>query len=363
VLSVRRSLHIGREVDVRGVCDLKIPPLAVGMTSYACSDNLPTMATGKEAQQLEIRRLGKSEIKPTALGLGGGHLGWEHLSERNSIDTIHHAIDLGINFIDTAPAYGLSEERIGKALKGEWRERAYLQTKVGSHPDYLRDWSKEATTWSLENSFKLLRVDYVDSVLIHGPRHDIEAPLDECFGVMKDWKDKGRIGAIGVAVRQPEFHKRAIEEGADIILSFLNYTLVDQTYAEEAIPFAIENDVGVIIGSPLANGLFAGPEPIQTDETRTHGEDGKLVPAAAGSHLDPAAFPPAHAIWKWCIDTDVNIRTLALQFALHAPVKGNGIVLTGASNPTEIEETYNDAITTIPDDVWDTFGAEFGVKV
>jgi len=312
--------------------------------------------------ELETRRLGRSGMKVKALGLGGGHLGWPHLSDGNSIATIRRAIELGINFVDTAPAYGLSEERIGKALADGWRDKVYLQTKVGSHPKFMRDWSKKATNWSLENSFKLLQVDYVDSVLIHGPRHDIKKPLDECFGVMLEWKDKGRIGAIGVAVRQPEFHKRAIEAGADIILSFLNYTLLNQTYAKESIPTAIENDVGVIIGSPLGNGLLAGPEPIQKEEG-LHDDDGKIIPAALGSYLDPSVFPKAHAIWEWCRDHDVNIRNLAMQFAMHAPVKGNGIVLTGAANPTEIEETYQDATTPVPEQIWQKYESEFGVRV
>ena len=160
---------------------------------------------------LEVRRLGRSEMKPKALGLGGGHLGWPEQSDENAIATVRRAIERGINFVDTSPDYGFSEQRIGMALADGWRDKVYLQTKVGSHPKYLRDWSKEATSWSLENSFKLLQTDYVDSVLIHGPRFDIEEPLGECLEVMVDWKERGRIGAVGVGVRQPEFHKRAIK--------------------------------------------------------------------------------------------------------------------------------------------------------
>ena len=311
---------------------------------------------------LETRRLGRSEMKVKALGLGGGHLAGPEQSDDVAIALIRGAIERGINFVDTSPDYGLSERRIGMALAGGWRDRTYLQTKVGSHPKYMRDWSKKATAWSLENSFKTLQVDYVDSVLIHGPRHDIEAPLGECFEVMLDWKDKGRIGAVGVGVRQPEFHQRAIAAGADIVLSFLNYTLLDQALAEETIPFAIEHDVGVIIGSPLANSLLAGPEPIQT-EVGIHDEDGKVIPAAVGSYLDPAAFPPAHAMWKWCHDRGLNIRDLAMQFAMHAPVQGTGIVLTGAANLAEFEEVCAAATTPVAEEVWSAFEAEFGVRV
>jgi aryl-alcohol dehydrogenase-like predicted oxidoreductase len=311
---------------------------------------------------LQTRRLGKSEINATALGLGGGHLAGDEQTEQEAIELIRGAIERGINFVDTSPNYGLSEERYGKALADGWRDKVHLQTKVGSHPRFLRDWSREATTWSLENSFKKLQTDYVDSVLIHGPRFDIEEPLGHCLDVMLEWKEQGRIGAVGVGVRQPEFHKRAIDRGVDIILSFLNYTLLDQTLAEQAIPYAVEHDVGVLIGSPLADGMLAGPEPIQKAD-RLHDEDGNAIPAAVGSPYDSSSYPRAHAMWQWCQNRNISIRHLAMQFALHAPVKGNGIVLTGSANLTQFEEALTDATTPVTEDVWQQFESEFGVRV
>jgi len=133
---------------------------------------------------LEIRRLGKTEMKAKSLGLGGGYPGDKNRPDDEAVSTVRAAIDRGINFVDTSPEYGVSEYRVGLALSGGLRDKIYLQTKVGSHPKYLRDFSRKATTWSLENSFKLLQTDYVDSVLLHGPRHDIETPLGHCLDVM-----------------------------------------------------------------------------------------------------------------------------------------------------------------------------------
>ena len=115
---------------------------------------------------LEIRRLGRTEMKPKALGLGCGYLGDPMRPDEEAVTTIRVAIKHGINFIDTSPEYGVSEYRVGLALAEGWREKVYIQTKVGSHPRFLRDFSKKATIWSLENSFRLLQTDYVDSVLI-----------------------------------------------------------------------------------------------------------------------------------------------------------------------------------------------------
>ena len=123
---------------------------------------------------LEVRRLGRTEMNPKSLGLGCGYLGNPKRADQEAITTIRHAIEKGINFVDTSPEYGESEYRVGLALSDGWREKVYLQTKVGSHPKYLRNFSKKATIWSLENSFNLLQTDYLDSVLIHGPRYEIE---------------------------------------------------------------------------------------------------------------------------------------------------------------------------------------------
>ena len=310
---------------------------------------------------LEVRRLGRTEMRPKALGLGSGYLGDPKSPDDQAVETIHEAIERGINFVDTSPEYGVSESRVGLALTGSWREKVYLQTKVGSHPKFLRDFSKEATTWSLENSFKLLRTDYVDSVLIHGPRYDIEAPLQECLDVLVNWKSKKRIGHIGIGVRQPEFHRRAIETGEmDIVLSFLDYTLLSQSIAETTIPLALEKDVGIILGSPLTGSLLAGPEP-KIDVEKELPSD--LPPSLIGSRLDPAVLPVAHQMWKWCDDRDLNIRDLAIQFALQAPVEGNGIVLTGPSNLKEFDEVYKSATNEVPENVWQGFKHAFGISI
>ncbi|MBG81888.1 MAG: aldo/keto reductase [SAR202 cluster bacterium] len=319
---------------------------------------------------LKTHRLGKSEIHATMLGLGGGHLDGHEQTDEEAVTLIRGAIERGINFVDTSAGYGRSEERYGMALSDGWRDKVHLQTKVGSHPKVLRNWSRKATTWSLENSFRRLRTEYVDSVLIHGPRFDIEEPLDHCLDVMLEWKEKGRIGAVGVGVRQPEFHMKAIDKGVDIILSFLNYTLLDQTLAKESIPYAIQHDVGILIGSPIADGLLAGHEPKHAisnyqQNTTTEGildQNGRVIPAAVGSFRDPNAYPKAHQMWKWCQDRNVNIRHLAMQFAINAPVQGKGIVLTGAANLAQLEDSLHIATSPIDENIWSEFESTFGIR-
>ena len=317
---------------------------------------------------LEVRRLGRTEMKPKAFGLGCGYLGLpERTSEEEATATIRAAIELEIDFIDTAPQYGdgISEYRVGLALAGGWREKVYLQTKVGSHPRFFHDYSKEATIWSLENSFRQLRTEYVDSVLIHGPRNEMEPILapGACLDVLLDWKAKGRIGHLGIGVRQHEFHRRAIETGAiDLVLSFFDYTLLDQSLAKTTIPLALEHDVGVILGRVLIGSLLAGPEPQRVEEQPLD-QDGNLIPAALGGPTDPAVVPRAHQMWQWCQERGVEIRDLAMQFALNAPVEGNGVVLAGPANRKELDEVYISVTTEVAETVWQDFEAAFGVRI
>ena len=115
---------------------------------------------------LPTRRLGRTEMTPVCLGLGGAW--WGSSSEHDTIAGIERALELGINFLDTYP--GQNEDRWGKALAGGRREQVYLQGKVSSHVrnEMTSDHTAAATRRSLENSLKCFGTDYLDSVLIHG---------------------------------------------------------------------------------------------------------------------------------------------------------------------------------------------------
>lgn len=281
-------------------------------------------------------------------------------TEHEAVEAVRRAIELGIDFVDTSAGYGNgeSERRVGLALTGGWRERVYLQTKAGMHPDRLFDYSAEVTRWSVENSLRLLKTDYLDAVLIHGydectrnHRCDPNEVLDPLApGHMLDellrMKAEGLIRHVGIGARSHDVHRRAIETGQiEIVLSYLDYTLLTQSVAQTTLPLARQHDVGVILASVLGMGLLAGPEPDpETDRRRNSDRE-----------------PRAHAMWLWCRERGVNIRHLAMQFCLAAPLDGNGIVMAGPANKEEVEDAYEAATAEVPAEVWREFGAEFGV--
>ena len=155
------------------------------------------------------RRLGRTEMKVRSLGLGCAFFGGNQSSDEDTFEGVRRGIDLGLNFVDTSPLYGESERRVGLALEDGYRERVYLQTKTGTHPDRRQDFSAAGTRWSVENSLKLLKTDRFDSVLIHDPR-DIEAPFaaGACLDELLKMKEEGILDHIGIGVREHDFHRR-----------------------------------------------------------------------------------------------------------------------------------------------------------
>ena len=296
---------------------------------------------------LETRRMGRTEMRPASLGLGAAWLA--NGSERETIDAVHRAIDLGINYIDTYPRR--QEDRWGKALEGGLRQKVYLQAKVSPPTEAGRkDFSASATRRSVENSLADLKTDYLDSVLIHDPI-DIENPLapGHALDELIKMKEEGFIRHLGLGVRQHEFHRRAIETGhIDIVLTFLDYTLLEQSAAQTTLPLARKHDVGIILASPMGMGALSGEEPNREDELRRARKE------------NPDAKPRAHAMWKWCQTRSVKIRHLAVQFCLAAPI--DGIVMFGPADKRQVEEGYEAATAPIPPEIWRDFDTEFGVS-
>ena len=293
--------------------------------------------------QLKQITLGRTGMTPKQLGLGCAWFGGDKSSDKDTVEGVRRAIELGIDFLDTSPGYGESERRMGPALEGGWRERVYLETKAGTHPDKRGDYSAATIRWSVENSLRQLRTEYLDSVLIHDPS-DIEVPLapGHALDELLKLKDEGVIGHIGLGVRQHEFHRRAIETGhIEIVLSYLDYTLLDQSVASTTLPLAESGGVGIILASVFGMGLLGGREPDLNTETPR-----------------PQAYL-AHAMWQWCRDKGINIRHLAMQYCLGAPIEC--MVMPGPYNKQKVEEAYEAFVTEVPAEVWAAFRAEFGV--
>ena len=230
---------------------------------------------------MEQREIGQSKIKTSALGLGawaiGGGLWWGDNDDRQSIDTIRQAVELGICWVDTARVYGFghSEEVVGKALKEIGRDQIILSTKCGiqwydkngefhfereSH-QVFRDTSPRAIRRDLELSLKTLGTDYIDVYYTHWQCKTYGfTPISETMEELMKMKKEGKIRAIGASNVDLQTLKDYIAVGElDVIQEKLS--ILDRNPEIELLPFCESHGISLQTYSPIEQGLLAGNVP------------------------------------------------------------------------------------------------------
>lgn len=208
-----------------------------------------------------LRTLGSTGIEVSALGLGSVKFGRNEgvkypdtftiPDNRAILDLLAQARGLGINFIDTAPAYGNSEERIGALLSG--RANWILSTKVGE--EFINgkshfDFSAKHTQFSVERSLKRLNTDYLDIVLIHSDGQDEKILLEsDCLETLKKLQEAGLIRALGMSTKTINGGILAAKS-ADIVM--LTYNLEQQDQA--VVDYARQHNKGILVKKGLMSG-------------------------------------------------------------------------------------------------------------
>ena len=192
----------------------------------------------------------------------GGPPFWEERDEGKAIATIQRAIDLGVNFIDTAPIYGFgrAEEIIGKAIAGR-REKVILATKCGlrwkaeSLGEMYRSLNPASIYEELENSLRRLNTSYIDLYQIHWP--DPQTPLEHSMVALVMLQAMGKIREIGVSNFDVELIEKA--SGYSKIASLQSkYNVLEREIESDLLPYCRGHEIGVLAYSPLASGLLTG---------------------------------------------------------------------------------------------------------
>ncbi len=307
------------------------------------------------------RPLGASGLVPSALAFGGAPLGglYEPVSDDEAQLTVTRALELGLRYVDTAPHYGLgiSERRLGRALRGVPRDSYLVSTKVGrllrplapgeTVPDEgyvgapalkrVRDYSRDGIRRSIEESLERLGLDRVDIVYLHDP-DDFEAEVYETgYPALAELRSQGVIGAIGAGMNQAEMLARFVERlDLDVVLLAGRYSLLDQIALGELLPACADRGVAVVVGGALNSGLLADPTP-----------DARYDYARAPRDLvDRAAKMQAV-----CARHGVPLIAAALQFPLGHPAVA--AVLVGARSAQEIDDNARAFATPVPSALWE----------
>jgi aryl-alcohol dehydrogenase-like predicted oxidoreductase len=303
---------------------------------------------------MEYRKLGNSPLELSAIAYGafaiGGNM-WGGNEKKDSISAIHASLDQGVTTLDTAPFYGmgLSEELIGEAIRGKDRGRIQLLTKFGlvwdgsnaGRGEYFFDATAEGRTIpvykyaarlniikEVEESLQRLGTDYIDLLQLHWP--DATTPISETMEALERLLQQGKIRAAGVS----NYSVQQLQEAAQTLQPASNqvaYSMLNRHIEQDLVPYAQENNIGIIAYSPMERGLLTGKYfrdgQLKSDDHR-NGYFGQFNLEKVKSFLD--------TITPLAQSKQVSLSQLVLRWTTLQP--GITIVLAGARNAAQAVE-------------------------
>lgn len=195
---------------------------------------------------MELRRFGTSDLFVSPLGFGAGHIGAEQMTDREAVYLLEQARDLGINLIDTARGYGLSEQRVGQFLKHR-RHDVILSTKVGYDVPGAQDWTFEAVRGGIDQALQTMQTDHLDIVHLHSCSQEILAQGD-VIEALEQAKQAGKVRVIAYSGDREDLQYAIKTNRFDSFQTSFN--LFDQR-VDEVLPTLL--DYGVIAKRPIGN--------------------------------------------------------------------------------------------------------------
>ncbi|QQR34692.1 aldo/keto reductase [Devosia oryziradicis] len=323
------------------------------------------------ARTFEKRRVGRTDLQVTTLGLGGASLAgiFSAVPAEQARATVSHALDVGINYVDTAPQYGLgrSEHLMGDVLR-ERREDVVLSSKVGrllkpvsaAEQDkgnwvdplpfnQLYDYSYDAVMRSFEDSQQRLGLEKIDILYVHDigvATHGVEGnkPLwaqlaGGGYKALRELRDAGVVKAIGLGVNEWEVLMDAFQLGDwDVFLLAGRYTLLEQTSLDPFMTTCVQRGSSVVVGGPFNSGILVGGD--------------KFNYAKAPDDV----VAKVRAIEAVCREFGVPLPAAALQFPLTHPAVCN--VLPGPRSPQELDGILGWWDAKVPGELWTTLAAK-----
>jgi len=280
---------------------------------------------------MQYRKLGKTDLEVSRLGFGALFVAsFAQEVAEESYAAVQRAHELGVNYFDTAPGYGDSEAVLGDGLS-RIGEQVVLSTKLGSRPQPFKPQDKDCLLFSIEESLKLLKRDYLDIVLVHEPDRQqvydwwtdwntIEGPV---LDLLDDLKRQGIVKYTGIGGTGTTVLAHVVRSGKfDVVLTAFNYSLLYREAANEIFPAAKETGTGIILGSPLQQGATA----VRYDD----------VVANPPFWLSKQRAEQFKALYAFLDEIEMSVSEVGLRFAIsNADVD---CVLMGANNSKQVEE-------------------------
>jgi aryl-alcohol dehydrogenase-like predicted oxidoreductase len=300
----------------------------------------------RTGHQMKTKQLGNSDMFITPVGYGSWAIGgsgwqfaWGKQNDNDSVAAIHRALELGVNWIDTAAVYGLghSEEVVARALANWPGPRPYVFTKCGLRWDARGQTRRVLTGASIrrecEESLRRLKVETIDLYQIHWPVENTKE-LEEGWSMMAQLKREGKARWIGVSNFNVEQMRQA-QAIAPITSLQPRYSLVHPEVEREILPFCLEEGIGVIVYSPMASGLLTGAmtrdriSKLPQDDWRKHDPD--FNEPGLTAHLELVERIRAVGQRRGCAPGAV-----AVAWTLRNPAVTGAIV--GARKPEQVDD-------------------------
>ncbi len=293
---------------------------------------------------MNTRMLGNTGIEVSILGLGAAPLGnlFKDVPQAQAIDTIHASLDAGITFLDTAPKYGngLSEKRLGMALKDVPRDSYILATKVGwdihSGERPTPAFTREETVRGLAESLERLQLDRVDIVHIHDCDRFYEDALDNVYPVLDELRSQGAIKAVSVGVNYWETLMKFMQDADfDCFMMANQYSLLQQD-GLGVLDECQQRKIGILLAGVMATGILATG----------------AVPGAKFRYREapPEIVERVQHLEDVCERHGVSLPSAALQFGLSHPAVSSLVI--GASSPDRIGKNVAGIEAHIPNAFW-----------
>jgi len=322
---------------------------------------------GEEANSMETRQCGRSDMRLSALAVGcwafGGGEYWGDQDQNDVNAIVARAVDLGVNYFDTAEVYndGWSEESLGEALKEVARDRVVIGTKIApsnTEPDVL--------VKHCEASLRRLRTDRIDLYMVHWPitpisiKHFTDQPVlpsvPDAFATLMRLREQGKIRHIGVSNFGVAKLDEAMGTGAEIVANELPHSLLTRGIEWEILPYCREKNVGAIGYMALLQGVLADIYPTLDDvhpwQQRTRHFDSRR-PGSLCRHGEEGVEEETNralgAIRAVARDCGMTVPELAVKWAVAA--EGVTSVLVGSRNVKELEQNVRAASEPLDPDI------------
>ena len=255
---------------------------------------------------MQYRPLGQTGLNVSVLSFGASSLGgaFRDVTEAEGVRTVHETLDLGVNFIDVSPYYGLTkaETVLGKALRGIRRDRYYLATKVGRYGSDVFDFSAERVVRSVDESLQRLGVETIDLIQTHDIEFgSLDQVINETLPALHKLKATGKVRHVGITGLPLKVFSSVIGRTppgtVETILSYCRYELNDSSL-ESLLPSMKEKKIGVISAAPTGMGLL----------TERGAPDWHPAPLKVRQACQRAA--------AYCKENGIDLVELAIQFSV-----------------------------------------------